>query len=301
MSSPQVTSPAIPVSANNFAPVIEIARHAGKLEATPRPEVRTIEGRECLVAPSGAITPLLLPDSHLEAPRRLAARLAFYEAASFCAYVNAHKQAGRTLILGAATETRAGFTALLDYHGDNVIGLRAPSWCGHSATLALTITPEWGRWMAKNATFLPQQAFAEHIEENLLDIIEPAAAEILEVAQGLQGMKNVSFKSGRNLRDGAIRLEYVEQIEIQGTTTRRDSTTQVPAMFKLQLVPFVGAAGVEIEARLRYRIGNDGSLSFAYILTRPYRVIETAFAVAREEIERATCLAVHLGAVEATK
>ena len=295
-TAPASSAAVAPAARDNLSAVIAVSREAGRADAN-RPDVYTIEGRQCLVSPAGVITPLVLPDRHLEAPRRIAARASFYECASFCAYINAHRRPGFTTLFGVATETSAGFSAVIDYHGAAAAGAAVPAWCEHVAGLTMQITPEWARWMNKNAQFMPQQAFAEHIEDNLLDIIDPSPAELLEVAQGLSGMKNVSFKSGRNLRDGAIKLEYVEQIEISGSTTRRDSTTRVPATFRLGIVPYIGAAGVEIEARLRFRIGNDGSLSFAYVLNRPYKVIETAFAVTREEIEKATALPVHLGTV----
>jgi hypothetical protein len=72
---------------------------------------------------------------------------------------------------------------------------------------------------------------------------------------------------------------------------------QVPDFFVLGICPFVGAAGFEINARLRYRIGNDGKVSFSYILDRPFKVIENAFKAAREQIEAATGNTVHLGTV----
>jgi uncharacterized protein YfdQ (DUF2303 family) len=86
-------------------------------------------------------------------------------------------------------------------------------------------------------------------------------------------------------------LEYVEQVEVQGTTSRRDDNFKVPDKFTLGIVPFVGALGIEIDARLRFRIGNDGKLSFAYVLNRPFKVIRDAFLLARGEIEEKTGIA----------
>jgi uncharacterized protein YfdQ (DUF2303 family) len=284
------------IESPNLPAVIAVAREAG-VASVNKPEVRTINSIECLVAPGGAITPLVLPERLLPWPKRKRAKVSLYEAASFIDYVNRHKLAGFTHIFGKASEVAAGFTAIIDYHGTSPTPAEAgpAAWGEHIAELRLEITPEWGRWVAKNAKFMSQQEFAEHIEDNLTDVVAPDPAALLEVAQGLQGMKNVQFKAGRNLQDGAIKLEYVETIELAGTTNRRDSAFQVPAKFKLQLVPFVGANGVEIEARLRFRIGNDGSLSFAYILNRPYKVIEDAFNVTCEDIEKGTGSQVLLG------
>jgi uncharacterized protein YfdQ (DUF2303 family) len=278
-------------STDNIPAIIAVAREAGAA-AVNRPTIEIIEDRSCLVQLNGVITPLVLAEKHLDTPRRKRARVSFYEEASFSDYILRHRIPGATHLFGVATETAAGFTAILDYHGT---GDGKPAFGEHQAALKLEITPEWARWIAQNSKFMSQQAFAEHIEDNLLDIIDPEPATLLEVAQGLQGMKNVAFKSGRNLRDGAIKLEYVETIEVSGTTSRRDASFQVPEKFTIQVVPFVGANGVEIEARLRFRVGQDGGLSFAYILNRPYKVIEAAFNATREDIEKATGIKVLLG------
>ena len=70
---------------------------------------------------------------------------------------------------------------------------------------------------------------------------------------------------------------------------------QVPDRFVLGICPFVGAYGVEMSARLRFRISDGGKLTFIYILDRPFKVIESAFASARARIEAETGLTVHLG------
>lgn len=275
----------------NIPAIIAVAREAGAAGVN-KPEVKVINGIDCLVTPTGNIVPLVLAERFLDAPKRKRARVSLYEEVSFTDYVNRHKIDGATHIFGKATETAAGFLAIIDYHGKET---GKPAFGEHIAELKLEITPEWGRWIAKNQKFMSQHEFAEHIEDNLTDIISPDPAALLEVAQGLQGIKNVQFKSGRNLRDGAIKLEYVETIEVSGTTNRRDASFSVPEKFKLQIVPFVGAHGVEIEARLRFRVGNDGSLAFAYILNRPYKVIEDAFTVTRQDIEKGTSINVLLG------
>jgi uncharacterized protein YfdQ (DUF2303 family) len=290
--------PPVFTTSENIPAIIAVAREAGAALA-PKSHLATIDGVPCRVADlaNGAviITALQLPEKNLPAPRRKRAHSSFYEPASFAEYVNRHKIPDATILFGTCTETSATFSAVIDGHGTGPAG--APAFGEHTAALALSITPEWKRWMDKNARFMPQHEFAEHIEDNLLDIVEPAAADLLEIAQGLAGMKNTQFKSGRNLQDGSIKFQLIETITIGGSTneTRRDAAFSVPAKFNLQLVPFIGAAGVEIEARLRFRIGSDGSVSFAYLLNRPYKVIETAFTVTCEQIEKETGIKVLLG------
>lgn len=272
------------------AAIIAVAREA---EANKAPKEITIGSRKQLQLPSGAIVNL---ERYEDTPRRHRATVELYETASFIHYLNRHKLAGRTIVFGKATELGGGFNAIIDGHGEVDTAVKDVSgWGDHRVSLKLETTPEWGRWVGNNAKFMSQEAFAEFIEDNLNDIHTPDGATLLEIAQGLQGTKHVNFKSGKNLKDGAIKFEYVEQIQVAGTTNQRTDSFQVPDKFTLAVVPFVGANGVYIDARLRFRIGQDGKLTFAYILNRPYKTIEEAFAVARTDIEDKTGLVVLLG------
>ncbi len=306
---------------NNASAIIEVSRDLGRSE-TARPEQKKIGNLDVLITRDAEVKSL---ERFADNPRRKRARVSLYEAASFIDYVNRHKLPGRTTLFGKATELGGSFGAVIDYHAEEpkaaavtttatassssaapadaaapvlvsvAIGDAAPAWGEHNAELTLQTTPEWQRWIGHNGKLLAQETFAEFIEDNLSDIVRPDAASILEMAQGLQGKKNVSFKSGKNLRDGSIQLEYVEAIEVQGAATRRDDNFKLPDKFTLGIVPFVGANGVEIEARLRFRIGNDGKLSFAYILNRPFKLIEEAFNATRGDIETGTGIKVLLG------
>lgn len=281
---------------NNASAIIEAARELGKSE-TLKPTREKIGTLEVLLHQDGKISSL---ERYADNPRRKRAKVSIYETNSFIDYVNRHKIAGSTHLFGQATELGGSFSATFDYHGAERGASPTPTpaagWGEHTATLSLETTPEWRRWVGNNAKLLTQEQFAEFIEDNQLDIIEPAAAEILDMAQLLTGKKTVNFKGGKNLKNGSIQLEYTETIEVTGgATSRRDDAMIVPDKFKLGLVPFVGASGVEIEARLRFRIGDSGKLSFAYILNRPYKVIEAAFQFARDEIEDKTGIKVLLG------
>lgn len=312
----------------NTQAIIDTAKTLGRHE-TQKPETKEIGGVSCLVTHSGAITPLVLPEKFLNHPKRKRARVELFEALSFIRYLNRHKIAGRSHVFGICTETAGVFNAILDYHdeetlapvaakpvetitstgnaqepaGQSVIVLEGrphplANWGEHTVKLTLATTPEWTRWLQKNGQLIPQADFAEFIEENQLDIVEPDAGVILDVAQQLQGKKTVNFRSGKKLSNGQISFEYTEEIQVaggNGATSRTDGSMVVPDKFKLRLVPFIGALGVEIEARLRFRIGTDGKLSFAYLLNRPHLVIEQIFKGTRDEIEKETGLSVLMG------
>lgn len=248
-----------------------------------------IKPQGLLILPNGAVKSL--EDERLgERPIRKRATTGFYEAYSFIQYVNAMRQVG-TIIFGSANEQGGYFHAIIDYHvpGEG----QDAGWGDHQARLTLKTTPEWQRWLANDRKPMTQEQFAEFIEENLTDITQPDAASILDMAQFLQGKKTVNFKSGKRLKTGALTMEYTEQITTGGGTTT--DSTDIPDGFVLGIVPFVGGAGVDLKARLRFRIGDGGKITFSYVLDRPYKHIEEAFEHTREEITGKTAITVLLG------
>lgn len=248
------------------------------------------------VFPSGKIEELD-KEIYRNNPKRKRAWLRLVETRSFINYVKEHKSENATHVFGVATEEGGKFTAFIDWHdrGEDA----AANWGEHQVDLLLSTTPEWRRWLGSNSKLMSQEAFAEFLEDNLTDIVRPDAGHLIDIAQMLQGKKTAHFKSGKNLQNGAITLEYSETIETSGSRVNGDF--QVPSEFFIGVCPFVGAEGVEIRARLRFRIVDGGKLHFAYILDRPYKVIEAAFTLAREQIETELGLKVHLGGGQINK
>lgn len=228
-------------------------------------------------------------------PKRKRASVSLYESKSFVEYVKAHKLPGATHLFGQSNELGGSFSAVIDYHEAETATkeVAVPGWSDHRATLTLQTTPEWKRWIENNGKAMTQEAFAEFLEDNITDIIKPDGATLIEIAQLLVGKKGATFRSGKNLKTGAIDFAYSEQIE--ASAGRRDDNMQVPDRFTLGICPFVGAAGVEVSVRLRFRISDSGKLTFIYLLDRPHKVIEAAFNATRMVIESSTSLGVHLG------
>lgn len=261
-----------------------------------------VERRGVAIFPNG--NKVNLDDERFdEFPKRKRAAVALWETASFIAYLNSHKLSGKTALFGKATEAGGSFAAIIDYHEDNIAGSipdnSKAGWGEHVVGLELVTTPEWRRWTENNARYMPQEAFAEFIEDNQTDILSPDAGTLLDVAQFLSGKKSVTFKSGKKLSTGAIAFEYTEEIETtNGASGRTNGGASIPDKLTLGIVPFIGANGVHIDARLRFRISDNGKLTFAYLLNRPYQIIQDAFSLARAEIENATGLKAHIGSAQ---
>lgn len=251
--------------------IIQVAREAERLKQT---RIEEIDGRKVLITFDGQVKSL---EQYATVPLRKRGKAVFYHVASFIQYVKRHFNKDQTHIYGKADELSASMTAIIDGHTEGSDHKQA-AWCEHSAVLNFEVTPEWSRWVKRNRSLFTQEEFAEFIEENMADIISPDGADLLEMAQLLHAKKTVTFKSGKNLRDGSVQLEYVEAIEQQGGgVNRRDDSMKLPDAFTLNLTPFVGAESVTINGRLRFRISQDGRLNFQYVLERPHLIIKKAF------------------------
>src|SRR5690349_5150756 len=94
---------------------------------------------------------------------------------------------------------------------DNASG--QPGWADFRAVLPLAATTEWRHWTDGDGRMMDQEAFAEHIEEGVKELVEPDAATMLEIAQSIQATVNTEFRSARRVADGEIQMVYVENIE----------------------------------------------------------------------------------------
>lgn len=253
--------------------------------------LKDIDSKSVVVFSDKSTLPL---ERFADNPRRKRASVVVDDQSSFADYINAHKIANRTALFGRISEAGGSFSGVLDYHERNsediAPGGLVPNWGEHRVNLTLGFTPEWVRWTKLDGQPLSQIAFAEMIEDNLPDIIEPSAADLLEIVQDLTAKKAVNFKSTARLNNGQVGILYDESI----TTGKREGQIDLPSQFTISIAPFRGSPAVGITVRLRFRI-NEGVLQFVYRMNQPHKVLENAFDSARSYIALNSDLPVLLG------
>ncbi len=202
---------------------------------------------------------------HTGIPPRKSGTTTVRDAISWIAYFGKHSSDDSEVY---ADSERLTITAVLNAHGDE------PSWGDHRLRLELRTTDAWKQWIQNDGQLLDQETFAEFLEDHLPELLEPSAADMLEIAQSLQAATKVDFQSGIRLASGQRQFQYVET-----TTTKAGQKGQltVPEAFVIGLVPFEGSEGYRLTARLRYRI-TDRGLRMGYKLERPADILRTAFA-----------------------
>lgn len=201
-----------------------------------------------------------------ERPRRKTGTYHVRDAASLNAYLDKHEMPETELWADA---NRLAVTAVINGHAATDAGHG-----DHRAVMTLTHTPEWKAWIERDRKMFGQLEFAEHIEDRLTDIVDPPAADMLELVQTFIAKRALAFESGKSLSTGQVQLEYRETIEAKAGHKGR---LEIPQRFTLLVAPFEGSAVVSMSARLRYRI-TEGDLRLGFFLDRPAQVIRDAFA-----------------------
>lgn len=213
-------------------------------------------------------------------PARARGEYTVNDVASFIALFNELKSAN-TRVYGMIGPVGGipVFQAVLNDNG----GQFAPGWRDHKITYACPLSKEWQIWTKNDGRQMKQADFAKFIEDNSVDIREPAPAAMIEISRTLEAKKKVNFASGVRLDNGQTQIVYEE--EIQGTAAK--GQLQIPQEFTVGVQVLEGGLHYAMVCRLRYRI-DGGSLTMWYDLLRPHKIIEDAVKQVRDEIGAGT-------------
>lgn len=216
-------------------------------------------------------------EEYLPSPNRATGTVVMDDADSFIQYFNKHATDSSQIY---AKLNPPSFTGVLNDHT-----LESAGWKDHCVKYACPFSAEWLEWSKGDGKVMKQAEFADFIERNLPDIVEPVGADMLEISRSLQAKKKVNFASGIRLQNGQTELTYEE--EIQGTASK--GKLQIPEIFSIGIAVLDGGEAYKVECRLRYRI-NDALLVMWYEMVRPHKIIEDAardvFAKIGEETEQ---------------
>lgn len=167
-----------------------------------------------------------------------------------------------------ASQKNRTLACVLNDHGPT-----QPGWRDFTARYTVAFSREFNTWLSQNGKPLDQTAFAEFIEENHADIVEPFGDVLIRIATTLQAKTDVEFRSSKRLDNGQIQLTYVETIDARAG----DGALEIPREFAIGARLFENGEGYKVKARLKYRL-LSGAVKFWFELDRPEKAIEDAFA-----------------------
>jgi len=219
-------------------------------------------------------------------PHWIGQRVALHDAKSFIDYVARFATESTAIFFN---EEPREFTAILDYHNKP----EEPRWCDHRATFAAQVTPEWATWFGSNKKVFSQVDFATFLEDNLIDVVDPAGADLLEITRTLEAKKDVSYSSAIRLGNGSVRINYDEQIK--GSANTQAGNIEIPEQFTLQLQVIKGGSTFQFPARFKYRL-KDRALVLWYEIIRSHKIVEQALNEAVAFIQESAKVTIRKGA-----
>lgn len=183
---------------------------------------------------------------HLQdAPNRIKAKPVFRHVSSLAAYT---KRFGDEASVAFSDWRKGEIAVHLDYHSDALV----PSHDDHRATFKAQRSASWEGWRKANDKPMRQAEFGRFLEERAHEIVEPDAADVVEVCMNLDAIKKVSFKSSTRLSDGYRQISYTEEGDMKGAL-------RVPETLTILVPIYEGEEPERVKVRLRTRV-EDASL-----------------------------------------
>lgn len=225
-------------------------------------------------------------NEHRHAPERKAGNVQVQQVASLLEYWSLYADEDSRAFADPASGT---VLAILDYHHSSAE--RTARWGKHRVTLTLVKSKEWLTWKGSDGKKdMSQPDFADFLEDNAPDILEPNAATFVEAARDLRAKTEVNFQRAEVAKDGSINFAYQEQTK----GTFGTNSMEIPERFTIAVPVFDGMDKVRIQARLRYRI-NSGKLTMWYSLHRADYHEREAFQLVVNQIQEKTGRHVFIG------
>lgn len=238
---------------NNMQAVIDAARQG----AAPA-VVHEGNGRKMIVIPGIGDKPGRLETVNTEElgahPLRKRGTVQVFDAASLNTIMAENADHAITVYVDR-NPTEPAVVAVLNGHG-----AKGPGWGDFRASINFRATPQWLKWAGIDGRLMSQQDFANFIEDNLLDVLDPAPADMLEISRSLMVTRTTEYKSVTRPKSGLI------QFKNESADTFAEST-RVPDEITLLLSPLFGVPPQSVTARFRYRI-EGGALKLGVKLQR---------------------------------
>lgn len=232
--------------------------------------------------PNGDLA-IIRPASHsdfADTPPRIRQTVTVHDVESFLTYWSLYSDDDSRVF---ADRNSGRLAAVMDYHQSEDDRLHGARWCDHRCILQLRNTAEWTAWKTNSGNRMTQSEFAEFMEDNAPDIINPSSAVMLELATTLNVTTSAHFEQATNLHNGQVQLSYRE--EVKGSLGGAEKKT-VPREFTILVSVYEGQPAIEVTARIRYR-ANGGKLAIWYDLLHADRKMREAFELVSDQVAKA--------------
>lgn len=199
--------------------------------------------------------------SYLGNPKHIECDLRFETLDSLVAYVERYVDDRSVAFIKVNNHFGSSYApcvmVALDYHLPAL-----PQWVKHKATYPATDNDDARMWVVNDNVWLSQADLVDLFEEFGHVASSPSPAELMTLAQQFQVNRKVTVKGNVSQTSDAITYTYEEEDSAKG------GTIKFPARLKLNMRLFEESRTYEVEARFRYRLNNDKTISFKYKILR---------------------------------
>lgn len=245
---------------------------------------------EAIALPAGVKLHSLRPlvDAMRKKPERVVGTAVLESLASFISHVNRFRGSNTALFA-----TNDQIVAVYDYH--DKLG---PEWCSHRALYRFPKSAEWIAWAASDGRLMTQAAFAEFLEQRIMDVTLPAEkdaehfgelnytlatpAQLMALSRGLAVRVEMEAVARPVLSTGETEVSYKEQ-----HTDTAGAPLKIPGGLMLLIPAFEDGVRYRLPVRLRYRV-QSGKVVWSYHLYRADVAIRDAVKDACEEVAEGT-------------
>lgn len=296
--------------------VIDLAQRLATLEDVevigPRGDgMAGTPARRVLVIPDGKKVTSLKPflDEYAERPDRKKGTAEILSLASLIEHANTFKGASTVVFVDDNPE-KPSVTVVYDYNEAGPDG--RPCFGQHRARYEFPVSEEWKAWVQGAGRELDQGAFAEHLEDHLLDLVPiedhgdtardmadrlgvrlASPADLLELSKGLTLTVGRRVKQRVNMASGEAEIAFEEE-----HTDEAGERVKIPGAFVVGLPVFRHGERYQLPVRLRYRARAGAAVSWMFVPHREEVVYEHAMKEAAAKVAEDTQLPLFWGRPE---
>jgi uncharacterized protein YfdQ (DUF2303 family) len=228
-----------------------------------RESVTPVEIDPAKVYVRGASGDVISNEKMLDAPRRNSGTVTAHDVESFVGLWEILSQPGKSRVYVDRRNAIPSFIGVLnDWNFD---GKEWRDWCVKMTPMH---SPEWSVWAARNDRWMDQGDFAEFIERNLSDFVDPKGAEMLEVAHNISASANTAVEGviseGQNI---------VRKTSNSAAVKAGRGSIALPRKFSIGIPVFRYSKYCKINCLLRWQIC-DEKLQLAYVMLNGLDAIE---------------------------
>jgi uncharacterized protein YfdQ (DUF2303 family) len=217
-------------------------------------------------------------DARLPAPRRRTGTFKVDSIDSFIAMVNRHKS--DATVVYCSDDDQPSLTAVMNDHLPDATG--AAGFRDHRVSYQPELSDQWQAWTEHDGEALSMSAFAEHLEENAMDMVDPAVG-IPQSTKDILNSLGVNASAPSVIRGLARSLTIHESSKVIETRNMQSGEAQlmfesthmdadgkplmVPGAFLVGIPIYKGGPQYLFVARLRYR-KQGATIVWSYSLTQ---------------------------------